>query len=62
MIIDSHHHLWTADYPWPVCELVAPYGETWHALVSCLAGLSDAERAAILGGTAIRTYRLETHP
>ena len=45
---------------WPVCELVASYGDTWRALVSCLAGLSGAERTAILSGTAIRTYRLET--
>ncbi|TDC82548.1 amidohydrolase [Micromonospora sp. KC606] len=44
---------------WPVCELVASYDQAWQALRSCLARLSCDERSAVLGGTAIRTYRLE---
>ena len=47
---------------WPVCELVAPYADTMAALQACLPDLSAAERAAVLGGTAIRTYRLESQP
>ncbi|SCF26035.1 amidohydrolase family protein [Micromonospora mirobrigensis] len=44
---------------WPVCELVASYAEAWAVLHDCLAALSADERAAILAGTAVRTYRLE---
>jgi L-fuconolactonase len=44
---------------WPVCELVASYGDTLAALDACLPELSPSERAAVFGGTAVRTYRLE---
>lgn len=86
MIIDAHHHLWTADYPWlrrPGLEQLAPfvqaalelfgagrlmYGSDWP--VCTLAGsyadtlallnfLTPSERADVLAGTAISTYRLE---
>jgi L-fuconolactonase len=44
---------------WPVC-LVATTYRGWFDLVSDrIASLSDAERDAILGGTAIRAYRLD---
>lgn len=43
---------------WPVCELAASYADTWHTLLAALAGLSPGERAKVLGGTAIHTYRL----
>jgi L-fuconolactonase len=43
---------------WPVCTLAATYGEV-HAVADALTcQLSDAERAAIFGGTARRVYRL----
>nr|WP_230686884.1 amidohydrolase family protein [Catellatospora vulcania] len=44
---------------WPVCELVASYADALAAVGSCLSGLSPSERAAVEGGTAIRTYGLE---
>ena len=46
--------LWGSD--WPVVELAGGY-DHWRALsLAALAGLSAAERAAVLGGTAERLY------
>lgn len=43
---------------WPVCQVAADYLD-WHRFVeTCVAPLSDSERAAILGGNATRFYRL----
>jgi L-fuconolactonase len=42
---------------WPVCTLVASYPDT----LSILDALSPAERAAVLGDNAARTYRLEVN-
>ncbi|MDI1462120.1 amidohydrolase family protein [Catellatospora sp. KI3] len=44
---------------WPVCELVAAYAPTVAALTAALPPLTAPEHAAVSGGTAIRTYRLE---
>lgn len=43
---------------WPVCTLAADYGLVHAALNQALAPRSEAERAAIFGGTAARVYRL----
>jgi L-fuconolactonase len=43
---------------WPVCLLAAGYGTVRDALVEALPPLSAGERADVLGGTAVRTYRL----
>jgi L-fuconolactonase len=43
---------------WPVCTLGASYGEVVSSAVALTAELSDAERAAILGGTARAVYQL----
>jgi L-fuconolactonase len=43
---------------WPVCTLAASYGEVVAAALALTAGLSEAERGAVLGGTARRVYRL----
>jgi L-fuconolactonase len=43
---------------WPVCLLAASYAEVVDALADALGPLAPAERAAIWGGTAARTYRL----
>jgi L-fuconolactonase len=43
---------------WPVCELAASYAQVYNALLEALGPLSESERAAIFGGTAIRFYRL----
>ncbi|MEQ8813444.1 MAG: amidohydrolase family protein [Thalassobaculum sp.] len=44
---------------WPVLTLVGSYDD-WVSAVRCyLAGLSAAERAAVLGGNAMRVYRLD---
>ena len=43
---------------WPVCELAATYEEVFAALNQTLGPLSDSERAAIFGGTAVRFYKL----
>lgn len=42
---------------WPVCLLAASYDEVVDLL---LAALDPAERAAVMGGTAVRCYRLAT--
>lgn len=50
--------LWGSD--WPVCTLASTY-ERWVAATEVLlAGLSEADQSAILGGNAIRAYRLES--
>jgi len=43
---------------WPVCLVAAPYGRVLEALRPALAGLSDADQEAVLGGSAVRLYRL----
>jgi L-fuconolactonase len=43
---------------WPVCELAGTYERVFEALNEALGPLSDAERAAIFGGTASRFYKL----
>jgi L-fuconolactonase len=43
---------------WPVILLGGSYREVWQGITGLIAGLSAAERAAILGGTAERIYRL----
>jgi L-fuconolactonase len=47
---------------WPVCELAAPYERVYQTLLELIAPLSTAERARILGGTAIEFYGLELPP
>ena len=45
---------------WPVCLLAArSYQEVFDALQVCLAGLSEAEKALVLGENARRFYGLE---
>ena len=41
---------------WPVCLLAADYAQVLGLVAAALAGASDAERAAVLGGTALATY------
>jgi L-fuconolactonase len=43
---------------WPVSLLAAPYGRVVESARSLIAGLSETERAAVLGGTAVEVYRL----
>ena len=43
---------------WPVCLLAASYHRVKQALADALPPLSAAERAAVFGGTAVRTYDL----
>lgn len=43
---------------WPVCTLAADYGRVLGLVTAALAGASERERAAVLGRTAIETYRL----
>lgn len=45
---------------WPITRLGLDYAGTLAALRRLVDGLSPDERAAILGGTATRTYRLPT--
>jgi L-fuconolactonase len=44
---------------WPVSTLAGPYTETWSTISELVDGLSEAERAHVLGGTAERVYRLD---
>jgi L-fuconolactonase len=43
---------------WPVILLGASYQECWQGITELVAKLSDDEKAAVLGGTAERIYRL----
>jgi L-fucono-1,5-lactonase len=43
---------------WPVILIAGQYQEVWGGITDLVSGLSAAERAAILGGTAERVYRL----
>nr|WP_154924122.1 amidohydrolase family protein [Microbacterium testaceum] len=43
---------------WPVVQLAGGYARAWSAVTDALASLADAERAAVLGGTAARVYNL----
>jgi L-fuconolactonase len=43
---------------WPVCLVATTYRGWFNLVFEQIASLSDAERDAILGGTAIRAYRL----
>lgn len=46
---------------WPMSVPHGGYAPTWAVMRSCLDDLSAAERDAVLGGTAARVYRLDTH-
>lgn len=46
--------LWGSD--WPVLRLTANYGRWFEATEALLADLTEAERAAIMGGNAQRVY------
>jgi L-fuconolactonase len=43
---------------WPVVLLGGSFQEVWRGITDLLSGLSAGERAAVLGGTAERVYRL----
>lgn len=43
---------------WPVCLLAASYAQVKAVFDGTIAGLSQTERAAVLGGNAIAAYRL----
>jgi L-fuconolactonase len=49
--------IWGSD--WPVCTLAASYGEWLAATDELLAGVSEADKAAIMGGNAVRAYHLK---
>ena len=48
--------MWGSD--WPVLELAASYGAWWAETQTALSSQSPEQRAAVLGGTARRIYRL----
>ena len=43
---------------WPVCILGGSYSSVWANTQALLAGLSDAEKDAVLGGNAIEFYNI----
>ena len=43
---------------WPVCLVAAEYARWDRFIESCVTGLAPAERNSILGGTAVKFYRL----
>jgi L-fuconolactonase len=47
---------------WPVCLCAAPYETAMGAVVDWTRSLAPGERAAILGGTAMRFYRINPPP
>ncbi|MFD5050074.1 amidohydrolase family protein [Streptomyces tendae] len=44
---------------WPISLLAGGYARTWESVCELLAPLAPDERAAVLGGTAARFYRLD---
>lgn len=44
---------------WPVCLLATDYARWLDTVEQLVAPLSESERAAVMGGNAITTYRLE---
>lgn len=44
---------------WPVCLVACGYRRWWEVIEELIAGLSADEQREILGGTAIRAYRLQ---
>ncbi|MGV9912245.1 amidohydrolase family protein [Streptomyces tendae] len=44
---------------WPISLLAGGYARTWESICELLAPLAPDERAAVLGGTAARFYRLD---
>ncbi len=49
--------IWGSD--WPVCELAGDYAKVWRETNRALEGRPQAEIDAVLGGTAVRVYKLE---
>lgn len=45
---------------WPITVTSGGYGPVWRELTSLLEELSPTEQEALLGGTAVRTYGLQT--
>jgi L-fuconolactonase len=43
---------------WPVILLGGSFVDVWHGITDLVSRLSADERAAVLGGTAERVYRL----
>ena len=43
---------------WPVCLVASGYAQWWGVLRDYFAGFSEAERAAVFGGTAVEVYGL----
>ena len=43
---------------WPVCVLGGSYGSVWANTQALIAGLSTAEKDAVLGGNAIKFYNI----
>jgi len=48
--------IWGSD--WPVLTLTAGYMDWWDAVERLLTDLTPAEKAQVLGGNAVRAYRL----
>ncbi|MFB6771724.1 amidohydrolase family protein [Streptomyces sp. NPDC056337] len=44
---------------WPISLLAGGYARTWESVCELLAPLAPDDRAAVLGGTAARFYRLD---
>jgi L-fuconolactonase len=43
---------------WPVCTLAGDYARVWAETNKAISGCAPTERDAILGGTAVKVYRL----
>jgi L-fuconolactonase len=49
--------VWGSD--WPVLELAGSYTQWWGEAQRLLAGLDAKGQAAVMGGNAVRLYRLD---
>ena len=55
-VFGAERVMWGSD--WPVCLLRGSYAGWLAAAETLVAGLNDADRAAVFGGTAARFYRI----
>jgi L-fuconolactonase len=54
-----HRLIWGSD--WPVLTTAGTYAEWLRLSQQCLSKLEPDEFRAVMGGNAIRTYRLKVH-
>jgi L-fuconolactonase len=44
---------------WPVCLVAGKYSEVMNVVIDYISGLSAEDRAKVLGGNAVKAYKLK---